>query len=392
MASVTLKNVSKIFDKQTVLDDISLTIEDGSFTVLVGPSGCGKSTTLRIIAGLETETSGEVWIGDEKVNGTAPGDRDVAMVFQNYALYPTMTVRENIEFGLRNRNVPKVERKQLIEEIAQVVGLEDYLSRKPSTLSGGQRQRVALARAMVKKPKVFLMDEPLSNLDAKLRQQMRQELIMLHKKLGTTFIYVTHDQVEAMSMGDQIVLMNVGRIQQAAEPLVVYDQPRNVFAAQFIGTPPMNLIDIMVDPSAKSIGMGSEFVCKPLPLSHTQSLFHIRGHKAFLGIRPEKIRIGRADQMHSGADREAIDAIGAIEAREALGSETVYTVKTAIGRLVVKSFSEELYREGQTVALQIPFGYCHYFDAHGNRIPREAFFSTGGESDEQNLQIGGLSG
>ena len=210
MGAIQLKNVTKKFGDQMVIDDLNLSIEDGSFTVLVGPSGCGKSTTLRMITGLDEPTSGDIYIDGKKINDLTPGKRDIAMVFQNYALYPTMTVRENIEFGLENKKVPKEERKKRVQEICEVVGLTQYLDRKPATLSGGQRQRVALARAMVKQPKVFLMDEPLSNLDAKLRGQMRVELIGLHKKLGTTFVYVTHDQVEAMSMADDIVLMKDG--------------------------------------------------------------------------------------------------------------------------------------------------------------------------------------
>ena len=205
MSSITLKNIHKAYGKDVIIPDLNFTIEDGSFTVLVGPSGCGKSTTLRMIAGLEKPTSGEIFIDDENVVDVDPGKRGIAMVFQNYALYPTMSVRDNIEFGLKNKKVPKEERNKLIADVSEVVGLTPYLSRKPSELSGGQRQRVALARAMVKNPKVFLMDEPLSNLDAKLRQQMRVELIELHKRLGTTFIYVTHDQVEAMSMGEIIL-------------------------------------------------------------------------------------------------------------------------------------------------------------------------------------------
>ena len=218
MSSITLKNIHKAYGKDVIIPDLNFTIEDGSFTVLVGPSGCGKSTTLRMIAGLEKPTSGEIFIDDENVVDVDPGKRGIAMVFQNYALYPTMSVRDNIEFGLKNKKVPKEERNKLIADVSEVVGLTPYLSRKPSELSGGQRQRVALARAMVKNPKVFLMDEPLSNLDAKLRQQMRVELIELHKRLGTTFIYVTHDQVEAMSMGDNIILMDKGIIMQRSTP------------------------------------------------------------------------------------------------------------------------------------------------------------------------------
>ena len=253
MGAIQLKNVTKKFGDQMVIDDLNLSIEDGSFTVLVGPSGCGKSTTLRMITGLDEPTSGDIYIDGKKINDLTPGKRDIAMVFQNYALYPTMTVRENIEFGLENKKVPKEERKKRVQEICEVVGLTQYLDRKPATLSGGQRQRVALARAMVKQPKVFLMDEPLSNLDAKLRGQMRVELIGLHKKLGTTFVYVTHDQVEAMSMADDIVLMKDGYIVQQSSPRELYNNPNCVYAAQFIGTPQMNIVkDIL--PEGMQVG------------------------------------------------------------------------------------------------------------------------------------------
>ena len=231
MGAIRLVNLRKDYGKENVIPDLNLDIVDGSFTVLVGPSGCGKSTTLRMIAGLEKPTSGQILIDGVDVANMAPGKRDLAMVFQNYALYPTMTVRKNIEFGLINKKVPKEKRDSLIADVSEIVGLTPYLDRKPANLSGGQRQRVALARAMVKEPKVFLMDEPLSNLDAKLRASMRVELIELHKRLKTTFIYVTHDQTEAMSMGDVIVLMNKGIIMQQSSPKNMYHNPENTFAA-----------------------------------------------------------------------------------------------------------------------------------------------------------------
>ena len=241
MSSIELRHVRKTYEgKTTVIEDMNLVIPDGSFTVLVGPSGCGKSTTLRMIAGLEDISDGDLLIDGVRMNDVDPGERDIAMVFQNYALYPTMSVRGNIEFGLINAKVPKAERARRIDEVARIVGLTDYLERKPSQLSGGQRQRVALARAMVKQPRVFLMDEPLSNLDAKLRTQMRTELIDLHQRLGTTFVYVTHDQTEAMTMARRIVLLNAGRVQQAGAPLELYDDPQNLFTAAFIGTPTIN--------------------------------------------------------------------------------------------------------------------------------------------------------
>lgn len=241
MAEIKLHHVSKIFNQVRVIDSLDLVIPDGKFTVLVGPSGCGKTTLLRMIAGLGPATSGQVLMDGQDITDLDPGKRDIAMVFQNYAIYPMMTVRDNIDFGLKNRKVPKAERQRRIAEVARMTGLTELLDRRPSTLSGGQRQRIALARAMVKQPKVFLMDEPLSNLDAKLRNSMRSELIEMHKNLGTTFVYVTHDQVEAMAMADMIVLINKGKIMQKGNPRELYNDPDNTFTAQFMGTPPMNV-------------------------------------------------------------------------------------------------------------------------------------------------------
>lgn len=242
MSNVILKNVTKIYDNgNKVIDDISLDIEDKEFVVLVGSSGCGKSTLLRMIAGLEDITSGEIFIGDKKVNNVPPKDRDIAFVFQSYALYPHMTVKENISFGLKMRKVPKAEIEKKVQEVSKILNLDEYLDRKPKQLSGGQRQRVALGRAIVRNPKVFLMDEPLSNLDAKLRVQMRSEIKKLHNKLQTTFIYVTHDQTEALTMGDRIVVLNNGKIQQVGTPDDIYNNPQNTFVAGFIGSPQMNL-------------------------------------------------------------------------------------------------------------------------------------------------------
>ncbi len=243
MSNVILKNVTKIYDKKKVIDNIDLTINDKEFIVLVGASGCGKSTLLRMIAGLEEITDGEIYIGDKKVNDVQPKDRDIAFVFQSYALYPHMTVRENIAFGLKMRKVDKAEIDKKVAEAAKILDLGEYLDRKPKQLSGGQRQRVALGRAIVRNPKVFLMDEPLSNLDAKLRVQMRSEIKKLHEKLQTTFIYVTHDQTEALTMGDRIVVLDKGVIQQVASPEKIYNNPANTFVAGFIGSPQMNFIN-----------------------------------------------------------------------------------------------------------------------------------------------------
>ncbi|MBQ8074288.1 MAG: sn-glycerol-3-phosphate ABC transporter ATP-binding protein UgpC, partial [Clostridia bacterium] len=244
MASVSLQHIYKIYSGNvTAVSDFTLDIEDKEFIVLVGPSGCGKSTTLRMVAGLEEISDGELYIGDKLVNDVAPKDRDIAMVFQNYALYPHMTVYDNMAFGLKLRKTPKDEIKRRVEEAAKILGIDYLLNRKPKALSGGQRQRVALGRAIVREPKVFLMDEPLSNLDAKLRNQMRAEIIKLRERINTTFIYVTHDQTEAMTLGDRIVIMRDGYIQQIGTPQEVFDHPANLFEAGFIGMPVMNFID-----------------------------------------------------------------------------------------------------------------------------------------------------
>lgn len=248
MAKVKFKNVDKIYEnsKTKTIDNLNLEIKDKEFLVLVGPSGCGKSTILRMIAGLESISFGDLFIGEDRVNDTHPKDRDIAMVFQNYALYPHMTIKENMAFGLKMRKFSKEEIEKRVLEAAKILDLEEYLDRKPKQLSGGQRQRVALGRAMVREPKVFLMDEPLSNLDAKLRVQMRSEIKKLHKKISTTFVYVTHDQVEALTMGDRIVILNKGYIQQIGTPQEVYSNPDNIFTAGFVGSPAMNFFDAKV--------------------------------------------------------------------------------------------------------------------------------------------------
>lgn len=286
MGEIRFQNICKYFGEVKVIDGLNLTIRDGEFTVLVGASGCGKTTLLRMIAGIGPATSGELYIDGQEVSNVPPGKRDIAMVFQNYAIYPTMTVKGNIEFGLVNNKIPKPERERRIREVAEAVGLTPYLNRKPSALSGGQRQRVALARAMVKEPSVFLLDEPLSNLDAKLRVAMRTELIELHHRLGTTFVYVTHDQTEAMSMADTIVLMHEDRILQVASPVEMYHDPSEIYVAQFVGTPPMNILQV-----------GEEYV----------------------GYRPEKVCLGKGPE---GSYRRK----GRVITREMLGSETQYKI------------------------------------------------------------------
>lgn len=323
MSNVVLKNVTKIYDKKKVIDNINLTINDKEFVVLVGASGCGKSTLLRMIAGLEDITGGEIYIGDKKVNDTHPKDRDIAFVFQSYALYPHMTVRENIAFGLKMRKVDKETIDKKVKEAAEILDLGEYLDRKPKQLSGGQRQRVALGRAIVRNPKVFLMDEPLSNLDAKLRVQMRSEIKKLHQKLQTTFIYVTHDQTEALTMGDRVVVLDKGVIQQAAAPEDIYNNPANTFVAGFVGSPQMNFIE------SKYIPCGRENV--------------------IVGIRPEK--------MVCGGD---IELEVPVEITELLGSE-----KIAYFNIGNKKCSAKLpadYNIEKTIKLSINPQDLYYFD------------------------------
>lgn len=345
MSSIVLDNVSKSYGDKSIIEGLNLTIESGSFTVLVGPSGCGKSTTLRMIAGLEAQSGGTISIGGRSMNQVEPGKRNLAMVFQNYALYPTMTVEKNIEYGLKNNKVPKEERKRLIAEIADTVGLTKHLHKKPEFLSGGERQRVALARAMVKKPAVFLMDEPLSNLDAKLRQQMRMELIELHKKLGATFVYVTHDQVEAMSMGTQIVLMDGGRIMQEDTPYRMYNQPRNMFTSHFIGTPPMNILELAASAGpAAGAPQGAEY----------------------FGFRPEKAKFTLEPGLERGQVLE-LDAV--LVSRELLGSEVVYKAVLKSGQSVSVKCFDSPERSLEPVKLYVNKEHLFFFDAQERAIP-----------------------
>nr|MCS5649012.1 sn-glycerol-3-phosphate ABC transporter ATP-binding protein UgpC [Dehalococcoidia bacterium] len=270
MATVSIKNATKTYPGNVqALHGISIDIKDGELIVIVGPSGCGKSTMLRMVAGLETVTSGDIHINDEWVNKKEPADRDIAMVFQNYALYPHMSVYQNMAYGLKNRKIPKDQIEQRVRETAKILELENLLVRKPKELSGGQRQRVAMGRAIVREPKVFLFDEPLSNLDAKLRVQMRLEIKRLQERLGVTTIYVTHDQVEAMTLGHRLLLMNEGRVEQIGTPLEVYEKPKTLFVAEFIGSPSMNLIPVRLDPSGNQVILGESL---PLPLNNFENI------------------------------------------------------------------------------------------------------------------------
>ena len=305
MAKVILKNISKSFSKKEILKNINLEASDGEFVVLVGASGCGKSTLLRIIAGLETPTSGEIYIGDEKVNNYLPKQRDIAMVFQSYALYPHLNVKENIALGLKVRHVDKNEIEKRVAHAANILKLEEYLKRKPKELSGGQRQRVALARAIVRKPKVFLMDEPLSNLDAKLRSEMRGEIKKLHEQLKATFIYVTHDQTEALTMGDKIVVLNEGSIAQIGNSSDIYNNPKNSFVATFMGTNPMNIIEANIKDGFLN------FADVSVNLQDK-----VNKDKFILGIRPEKI----ATQLSPNFESNPIKFKANIDFEENLGS------------------------------------------------------------------------
>jgi len=288
MAKVEFKNVDKIYEnsKTKTIDNLNLVIKDKEFLVLVGPSGCGKSTILRMIAGLESISNGKLFIGEDVVNDIHPKDRDIAMVFQNYALYPHMTIKENMAFGLKMRKFSKDEIEKRVLEAAKILNLEEYLDRKPKQLSGGQRQRVALGRAMVREPKVFLMDEPLSNLDAKLRVQMRSEIKKLHKKIGTTFVYVTHDQVEALTMGDRIVILNKGYIQQIGTPQEVYSDPDNIFTAGFVGSPAMNFFNAKVL-TENEIEIYNQKISLNKQLQEIVNKNNLVGKEVIFAIRPE---------------------------------------------------------------------------------------------------------
>lgn len=300
MASISLKNIKKTYeDKVTVIEDLNLEIKDKEFVILVGPSGCGKSTTLRMIAGLEEITDGEMYIGDKLVNDVSPKNRDIAMVFQSYALYPHMNVYKNMAFGLKNRKVPKKLIDKKVHEAAKMLDIEQYLNRKPRALSGGQRQRVALGRAMVREPAVFLLDEPLSNLDAKLRTEMRSRISMLHKELQTTFVYVTHDQTEAMTMGDRIVVMKDGKIMQNDTPQMLYNHPQNMFVAGFIGSPQMNFIKCKINRKADGYYALFEDYYLKLPDRMNDSLSLYVEKEVVLGIRPENIKIAKNDNKNS---------------------------------------------------------------------------------------------
>lgn len=361
MAGVILKNIGKSYDNgYEAVKDVNIDIEDKEFVVLVGPSGCGKSTTLRMIAGLEEITSGDLYIGDKIVNDVAPKDRDIAMVFQNYALYPHLSVYENMAFALKLRKIPKAEIDAKVKEAARILDLEKVLDRKPKALSGGQRQRVALGRAIVRNPKVFLMDEPLSNLDAKLRTAMRTEITKLHKKLGTTFIYVTHDQVEAMTMADRIVIMKDGVIQQIDTPQHVYDNPDNMFVAGFIGAPQMNLIDCIISEEDNIVYAKTTDFKVALDKTKADILKKSGyiGKEVVLGIRPEDIHI--EDIFIDNSQDSIFNAT--VEISELMGAE-VYAYLNVGGKSITSRFDSRYnVKYGQNLKLALDKNKVHIFD------------------------------
>mgnify|MGYP001320154733 CR=1 FL=1 len=357
---VVLRGITKRYGDATAVSDLDLDVAEHEFLVLLGPSGCGKSTALRLIAGLDEPDAGTIAIGGHEVTDVEARDRDVAMVFQSYALYPHMTVRRNVEFPLRNRKVPKAERDRLVAEAADALGLGDLLDRKPSQLSGGQRQRVALARAIVRRPALFLMDEPLSNLDAKLRVQTRAELIQLQRRLQTTVVYVTHDQVEAMTMGHRIAIMSAGVLQQVGPPAEVYARPANVFVAGFIGNPPMNLLDgtVEVGGTTSTVAVGDARV--ELPAALADQVAHAGATDVVLGVRPEDLTVDPA------ADLRATVAVV-----ESLGHERHLVCERPGGELVTSRVLGEgsLPAVGDEVGLSIRADGVHVFDrATGLRI------------------------
>ena len=357
MAKVLLQNVSKSYtgskkSKTTAVSNLTLEINHGEFMVLVGPSGCGKTTTLRMIAGLEEIDGGSIHMDDIKVNDLEPKDRDVAMVFQNYALYPHMSVLENISLGLKLRKFPKPEIAQRVEEASAMLGIHDLLNRMPDQLSGGQRQRVAVGRALVRRPKVFLFDEPLSNLDAQMRLQMRMELTELHRKLGSTMIYVTHDQAEAMTMGDRIMVMNNGSLQQVASPLTIYQKPVNQFVASFIGSPPMNLLKLhsaKVTDRAHLPGIDSVGILR-LP---EKVDFGENAHQV-IGFRPEQGHLLEEDELPSNDSSETLLLRGSIQWLEPTGADLFVHILAGPHKIIIRETSEMQWKVGQQVTIKVP--------------------------------------
>jgi sn-glycerol 3-phosphate transport system ATP-binding protein len=377
MAEVEFRDVTRRYAGGVVaLNGLNLTVSDGEFLILVGPSGCGKSTALRLLAGLDKPTTGEIRIGGAVVNNLAPGERDIAMVFQNYALYPHMSVYRNLAYGLRQRRTPRAEIERRVRETADLLQISELLDRKPGQLSGGQRQRVAMGRALVRKPQAFLLDEPLSNLDAKLRNQVRGDLKRLHRELPVTSIYVTHDQVEAMTLGDRIVVMNAGRVQQVDTPLALYDRPANRFVAGFIGSPAMNFVEGAViapgpgtasgsDAPTPSFAAGDGAIRVPLPRTLAASATPAR--RIVLGVRPEAVSLEPADRSNAG--RATISVPARVDLVEPLGNETFVHATLGDRLMTVRCTGRDLPAVGSTITLGIDPGTLHWFDAGtGDRL------------------------
>ena len=357
MATVTFDHVNKVYGDFHAVKDLNLEIGDGEFMVLVGPSGCGKTTSLRMIAGLEEISDGTLRIGDRVVNDVPPKDRDIAMVFQSYALYPHMSVRENLAFGLKLRKVPKPEIERRVNEAAETIQLQKLLDRKPKELSGGQRQRVALGRAIVREPAVFLMDEPLSNLDAKLRVQTRAEIARIHQRLGTTMVYVTHDQIEAMTMGTRIAVMSDGLLMQVGTPQALYDTPANRFVAGFIGSPSMNFVDVTLEGTgADAKLLGANNLSLPLPPRLRESVAAGAGRKIIAGFRPEHLELNEA-----GSDSAKFP--GRADVVEYLGNEELLHVTAANQDIVAIVDSSHRVKPGDDLTLALPLSKLHLFDA-----------------------------
>ena len=363
MATLKFRNINKIYDnKVQAVFDFNLDVEDKEFIVFVGPSGCGKSTTLRMVAGLEEISSGELYIDDVLVNDVVPKDRDIAMVFQNYALYPHMSVFDNMAFGLKLRKVPKAEIAERVHEAAEILGLEEYLNRKPKQLSGGQRQRVALGRAIVRSPKVFLMDEPLSNLDAKLSVQMRSEIAKIHQRVGATTIYVTHDQTESMTMSSRIFIMKDGYIQQIGTPKEVNNYPANIFGGRFIGSPDMNFFKGRLEDKA-FVTEGEEQVKITLTKEVYDRVKNYEGHNIVLGIRPENVNVVAASTKKAGTISMEADVV------ELLGHELIVYGYVDGQRILLKTSAANDIKVGDVIKVNIDMENIHFFDVDStNRI------------------------
>jgi multiple sugar transport system ATP-binding protein len=361
MAAVKLVSLTKDFGSVRAVDSVTLDVEDSEFLVLVGPSGCGKTTALRMIAGLEEATNGEIWIGERLVNDVSPKDRDIAMVFQNYALYPHMSVFDNMAFGLKLRRVPRDEIKRRVGEAAKMLGLPDgLLTRKPKELSGGQRQRVALGRAIVREPAVFLMDEPLSNLDAKLRIETRAELIKLHRRLGITTVYVTHDQVEAMTMGDRIAVMRDGKVQQVDSPLGLYNAPANRFVAGFIGSPPMNFVDATISETDGALSVEISGACLRVADEHADAARPYVGRAVEFGVRPSDIFDRSISPIVTPLPGNTARAT--VEVIEPMGADSVLYLTLGESQLVASVDSGTQAREQQPLDVVFDMRKAHLFD------------------------------